>query len=82
MQAPRFECLSFDPLPLFQNGFVASEVDVSGYDVVDALMEALMIVVVDEGFDPHWPALTAPRSLTRLHSDAHARGGGVARMGC
>ena len=31
-----------------------------------------MIVVVDEGFDPHWPALTAPRSLTRLHSDARA----------
>ena len=51
MQASRFECLSFDPFALFQNGFVAAEVDVSGCDVVDALMIALMVVVVDEGFD-------------------------------
>ena len=51
MQASRLECLSFDPLSLFQNGFVASEVDVCGCDVVDALVIALVIVVVDEGFD-------------------------------
>ena len=33
---------------------------------------------------PHRPAyqpFNAPRSLTRLHSDAHARGGGVAKNG-
>ena len=45
MQAPRFECLSFDPFTLFQNGFVTAEVDVGGCDVVQALMVALMIVV-------------------------------------
>ena len=28
LQASRFEGLSFDPFPLFQNGFVSSEVDV------------------------------------------------------
>ena len=51
MQAPRFECLSFDPFALFENGFVTTEVDVGRCDVVDALMVALMIVVIDEGFD-------------------------------
>ena len=29
-----------------------------------------------------WSDEAASRSLTRLHSDAYARGGGVARMGC
>jgi hypothetical protein len=53
MQAPRFERLSFGPFPLLQDGFVASKVDVRRRDVVQALVEALMIVVVDEGFDPH-----------------------------
>ena len=51
MQASRFERLSFDPFALFQNGFVTSEVDVGGCDVVDALVILLMIVVIDEGFD-------------------------------
>jgi hypothetical protein len=51
MQASRFECLSFDPFALFQNGFVPSEVDVGGCDVVDALVISLVIVVIDEGFD-------------------------------
>ena len=51
MQAARFERLPFDPFPMFKNGFVSPEVDVSGYDVVDALMVALMIIVIDEGSD-------------------------------
>ncbi len=51
MQASRFEFLSFDPFALFQNGFVASEVDVGGRDVFEALVVALMVVVIDEGFD-------------------------------
>ena len=53
MQAPCFECLTFDPFALFQNGFVAAEVDVGRRDVVPALVEALMVVVVDEGFAPN-----------------------------
>ena len=52
LQAPRLERPSSDPVPLFQNGFVAAEVDVGGCDVVQALMVALVNVVVDEGFDP------------------------------
>ena len=51
MQAPRFECFSFGPFALFENGFVAAEVDVGGRDIVDALVEPLMVVVIDEGFD-------------------------------
>lgn len=51
MQASRFECFPFDPFSLFQNGLVTSEVDIGGCDVVDALVVAPMIVVIDEGFD-------------------------------
>ena len=51
MQASRFERLSFDPFTLFQNGFVTPEVDVGGCDVVDALVVALVVVVIDEGFN-------------------------------
>lgn len=51
MQASRFECLSFDPFPLLQNGFVTTEVDVGRRDVVQALVISLMVVVIDEGFD-------------------------------
>ncbi len=51
MQASRFERLSFDPFALFQSGFVPSEVDVGGCDVVDALVVTLMVVVIDEGLD-------------------------------
>ena len=51
MQAALFEGLSFDPFPLVENGFVASEVDVRRCDVVQALMITLVIVMIDEGFD-------------------------------
>jgi len=51
MQASRFERLSFDPFALLPNGLVPPEVDVSGCDVVLALMVALMVLVIDEGCD-------------------------------
>lgn len=51
MLASRFEHLLFDTLSLFQNGLVPPEVDVGGCDVVQALVVALVIVVIDEGFD-------------------------------
>ena len=40
-----------DPFPLFQNGFVASEVDVGGCDVAQALLEALVIVMIYKRLD-------------------------------
>jgi hypothetical protein len=55
MQASRFECLSFDPFTLLQDGFISPEVDVRRRDVVQALVEALMVVMVDEGFAPSPP---------------------------
>ena len=51
MQASRFECLSFDPFPLLQDGFIAAKVDVGGCDVVQALVVAMMIVVIDKGLE-------------------------------
>ena len=42
------DCLLLDLFPFSENGFVASEVDVCGCDVVQALVVALVIVVIDE----------------------------------
>ena len=44
------ECPSFDPFSSF-DGFSPSEVGVGGRDVVQALMVALVIIVLDERFD-------------------------------
>ena len=51
LQAALLDCVFLDLLPFSQNGFVTPEVDVGGCDVVQALMVALMIIVVDEGLD-------------------------------
>lgn len=51
MQAPGFEGFSFDLLSLFQSGFVTAEVDICWRDVVQALVVALVIVVIDESLD-------------------------------
>lgn len=51
MQAPRFKCLSFDPVPLLHNGFVVSKVDVGGCDVAQGLVVALVIIMIYTGLD-------------------------------
>ena len=51
MQAPGFDCLSFDPFSLQQNGLGSPEVDVCGREVVQALVIALVVVVIDEHLD-------------------------------
>ena len=43
--------LTFDPFPFQQNGLIAPEVDVGRGEIVDALVVAVVIVVVDEGRD-------------------------------
>ena len=45
------DCLFFDLFPFPQYGFVASEVDVSGCDVVQALVVALAVVILDKSPD-------------------------------
>ena len=51
LQAPIFDGLSFDPLALLDDGLCPAEVGVSRRDVVQALVIALMVVVLDERFD-------------------------------
>jgi len=50
-QAPIFDCLSFNPFTLFDDGLCTSEVDVGGCDVADAPVITAMIVMHDEGLD-------------------------------
>jgi hypothetical protein len=51
LQAPIFDSLSFDPFALLDDGFCPAEVGVGGRDVVQALVIALMVVMLDERFD-------------------------------
>jgi len=50
-QESRFDCLSFDPFLLFQNGLSTPEVNVSGRKVLKALMVAFVVVVLDNDID-------------------------------
>jgi hypothetical protein len=43
--------LAFDLLPFQQDGLAASEVDIGGGEIAQALVIALVIVVGDKGFD-------------------------------
>ena len=51
LQAALLDCPFLDLFPFSENGFVTPEVDVGGCDVVDALVVALMIVMIDKGFE-------------------------------
>ncbi len=50
-QAPVFDGLSFDPFSLFQNGLPTPEIDIGRCAVLQALVVASVIVVIDEGID-------------------------------
>ena len=51
LQAPMFECLSLDPFSSFDDGGSPAEVGIGGCDVVEALVVALVVVMLDEGLD-------------------------------
>ena len=51
LQAPMFECLSLDPFSSFDDGGSPAEVGIGGRDVVEALVVALVVVMLDEGLD-------------------------------
>ena len=51
LQAPIFDSLSFDPFTLLDDGLRPAEVGIGRCDVVQALVIALMVVVLDERFD-------------------------------
>lgn len=50
-QAPGFDCLPFDPFSLFQNGVAALEVDIGRGEVLQALVIAPVVIVIDESID-------------------------------
>jgi len=49
LQAALSDCLFLDLSPFPDEGFVASEVDFSVCDVVQVLLVALVVLVIDEG---------------------------------
>ena len=51
MQAPGLDSLSFDPFSLFPDGLSPSEVDIGRDQVIDALVIAVVVVVIHEGFN-------------------------------
>ena len=51
LQAPMFDGLSFDPFTLLDDGLCPAEVGVGRRDVVQDLVIALMVVMLDERFD-------------------------------
>ena len=51
MQAPGLDSLSFDSFSLFQDGLSPSEVDIGRGQIIDALVIAVGVVVIHEGFN-------------------------------
>lgn len=51
LQASILDGLPFDPFAFFNDGGCSADVSVGGSDVSEALMEALMVIVLDEGLD-------------------------------
>ena len=51
LQAALSDCQFLDLVPLSDDGFVAPEIDVSRCDVVQALVVAFVVVVIDAGPD-------------------------------
>ena len=51
MQAPLFDGFAFDPFSLFDDGLCPAEVGISGCNVLQAFVIALMVVVFDERLD-------------------------------
>ena len=51
MQAPIFDGLSFDPFALFDDCFGSAEVGIGRCHVVQALVIALVVLMLDERFD-------------------------------
>ena len=52
LQAPVLDGLSFDHIPLQQDGLAAPKVDIGGREVAQALMLAQVIIVFDKSTDP------------------------------
>ena len=51
MEAPGLDSLSFVPFSLFPNGLTPPEVDIARGQIIDALVIAVVVVVIHEGFN-------------------------------
>ena len=51
LQAPMFDGLAFDPFSLFEDGLCPAEVGVGGRHIIEALVVALVVIVLDERLD-------------------------------
>ncbi len=51
-QAAFLDCQFLDFIPFFDNGVSSAKVDISWGDIVQALMVAVIVVVIDKVFDP------------------------------
>ena len=56
----------FDLFPFFQNGLSSSEVDIRRREIVQALMQAFVVIVFDEGRDL---LLEFPRQIVIVQED-------------
>ena len=73
MQASGFDSLSFDPFSLFQDGLPPSEVDIGRGQIIDALVIAVVVVVIHEGFNA---GLKISGEEVVFQQDAVLQGGG------
>jgi hypothetical protein len=62
-QSPLFDSLSLDPFSLHQDYLAAAEVNVGRSEIVEALMIAPMIVMLDKGLDLSFRSVA---SFTRI----------------
>jgi len=51
LQSSEFDCVSFDPFTLEQDGLTASKVDVGRRQVLQAFVVAPVVIVLDEAID-------------------------------
>ena len=61
LQAPVFECFSFDPFPFQQDALPVPVVDIGGCEVLQAFVIAPVIVMADERVDPGFEIAGTPR---------------------
>ena len=66
-QASSFECLSFDPFSVQQDGLAAPEVDVGGRKIAETFVVSAVIVMTDEVVDL---SFQIPGQIIVLQQDA------------
>ena len=71
LQAPVLDGPSFDPFPFQQDGLAPPEVDIGGGEVHEALVVAVVIVVLDKGPDL---SLEVTGQIIGLQQDAVFKG--------